>query len=110
MKKFGIRKTKTNIVLLFLIGVLVGVIIGLRQPVRVVISEGEVSAPVTSSEVKAPIVSNVATPAAPVVEQPTDSKIAPTAGNAEGVTNTPSVVAEQPTDANAAPTVKNSDQ
>lgn len=83
MKKFGIRKTKTNIVLLFLIGVLIGVIIGLRQPVRVVISEEEVSAPVTSSEeVKsAPVVSNVATPAAPAVEQPADSEMAPAVKN-----------------------------
>lgn len=30
--KFGIRKTKMNIFWLFLIGLLIGVVLGLRQP------------------------------------------------------------------------------
>lgn len=31
-QKFGIRKTKMNIFWLFLIGLLIGLVIGLRQP------------------------------------------------------------------------------
>lgn len=32
MRRFGIKKTKGNIILLFVVGLLVGVVIGLRQP------------------------------------------------------------------------------
>lgn len=32
MKKFGIKKTWGNIILLFIIGVVIGAVIGLRQP------------------------------------------------------------------------------
>ena len=32
-KKFGIRKTKMNIFWLFVAGLLIGVILGLRQPI-----------------------------------------------------------------------------
>lgn len=33
MRKIGIKKTKWNIFLLFVIGLLIGVVMGLRQPV-----------------------------------------------------------------------------
>lgn len=33
MKKFCIKKTKGNIILLFVIGMLIGIILGLRQPI-----------------------------------------------------------------------------
>lgn len=32
MKKFCVKKTKGNIILLFVVGMLIGVVIGLRQP------------------------------------------------------------------------------
>lgn len=32
MKKFCIKKTKGNIILLFVVGILIGIVIGLRQP------------------------------------------------------------------------------
>ena len=32
MKKWGIKKTKGNIIILFLIGMLIGIVLGLRAP------------------------------------------------------------------------------
>ena len=42
-KKFGIRKTKMNIFWLLLLGILIGVVLGIRQPVPQIEKITEVS-------------------------------------------------------------------